>query len=1634
MSSSLVDTRRDPQPHHAPAAGPVLVCAGYQQSVRWRAGERMQHLFEARCDELRHDGRSGQLAVDAGEVVLTYDQLDSRANQLARYLLACGARPGDRIGLLFDSPLDSYIGMLAVLKINAAYVPLDVGFPPDRLGYITDDARVGVVLTLSHLQQRLDQVDARFIFVDEVARLVAAEAPGRLTDEEAGEPVDQLAYLIYTSGTTGRPKGVAIEHGSICNFVRVAVEVYGITSSDRVYQGMTIAFDFSVEEIWVPWMAGATLVPKPGGSSLLGAELGEFLQCRRITALCCVPTLLATLDEDVPGLRFLLVSGEACPQELVARWHRPGRRFLNVYGPTEATVTATWTSVHPDRPVTLGVPLPTYSTVILDADEPRALPRGEMGEIGIAGIGLATGYLNRPDLTEKVFIPDFLGIENNPSGRIYRTGDLGRINAYGDIEYHGRIDTQVKIRGYRIELTEIESVLAQVPGIAQAVVNTYEPEPGTVELVGYYSLRKDTASVDREMIHQRLRERLPPYMVPAYLEQLDVIPMTSSDKADRKNLPAPRNRYSGEPQQAYVAPSTTTEETLADALAEVLRVDRVSADSHFFDDLGANSLLMAQFCSGLRKQSDLPSISMKDVYLHPTVRSLAATFGDTPTTAAETHGTSAPQEAIRPGSTRQYVLCGTLQLLSFLAYIYLSSLVLVSGFEWVADGAKVIDIYQRTLVFGAGSFLGFSTLPIVAKWLLIGRWKPQEIPVWSVAYFRFWLVKTLVRSSPLAAFVGSPIYAFYLRMLGAKIGRGVAIFTHTMPVCTDLLTIGDGTVIRKDSFFPGYRAHAGVIQTGPVTIGKEVVIGEKTVLDIGTSLGDGAQLGHASSLHEPQAVPAGERWHGSPAQRTDTDYRTVPPARCGALRRGSYATWQLATVLVLYVPVGMVLAGALLPDLLAADYTALTDWTFYRNLLALTFVMFFGAVLTGLLFVVTVPRALNLALTPGKVYPLYGIHYIIQRTIARMTNVRFYVDLFGDSSYIIHYLRALGYNLSQVQQTGSNFGTELGHESPYLTTVGSGTMVSDALSVMNADLSSSSFRVSQVSIGERNFLGNNIAYPSQSKAGANCLLATKVMVPIDGPVRENVGLLGSPCFEIPRSVQRDARFDRLKTGGELERSISAKNRHNIVTMATFLLVRWFLVFCVAVLAAVAADFYDELGATAVAAFGVAALLFSLAYSVFVERAVQRFRPLSPRFCSIYDRYFWWHERFWKLLATVPFHGTPFKNLVWRLVGVRIGRRVFDDGCSIPEKSLVTIGDDCTLNAGSVIQCHSLEDGTFKSDFTTLGAGCTLGIESFVHYGVTMGDGAVLDADAFLMKGEEVASFARWRGNPAQELHPSGVRPTAPAAAALPAAPPAIPAAPSAPASLLRELRANPGPRLPCSSGVALSLFALDACRRREAELITFLSGEEVHESHALSSSERRDAFVISRALVRLILSAEWCPDVPPGDWRFGRTELGKLTVVTPADTGIDVSISHTDRVIALALSVTHDVGVDVEAVADHREPVIWSVLSPAERARLAAQPVPDRRSEFLRAWTLKEAFVKCTGAGSSHGFEHLDTCLEPLAVLTDDRRQPLSRNSCGFYQEEWELGQQRHWVAVATRPRQPHRGHRERHRRLCEEH
>jgi len=528
-------------------------------------------------------------------------------------------------------------------------------------------------------------------------------------------------------------------------------------------------------------------------------------------------------------------------------------------------------------------------------------------------------------------------------------------------------------------------------------------------------------------------------------------------------------------------------------------------------------------------------------------------------------------------------------------------------------------------------------------------------------------------------------------------------------------------------------------------------------------MGDGAHLGHSSSLHTGQFVPAGQSWHGSPAGPTTVDHRVVRSGRLGIPRRVIMPMFQLVLLLGVTLPGftgGLTFVfreGPQLAALVGDLPPVVTTWAFYRDALLLSTALFIGSLALGLLVVVSVPRVLRLLVRPDRDYRLYGVRYWAHRTISRLTNRRMFTRLYGDSSYIVHYLRAIGYDLGRVQQTGSNFGTDVKHDNPYLSAVGPGTVVADGLSFINADYSNSHFRVSRVRIGAENFLGNRVAYPAQGRTGDNCLLATKVMVPLDGAVREGVGLLGSPSFEIPRTVDRDHRLD-VTDPAQRRRKLFAKTHHNTVSILLFLVSRWVLTSMVTVLTLAAVDLYSELGLWA-ALVGTLIMPLTTIYFVLLDRLVRGLQALRPDGCSIYDRAFWRHERFWKVCADTYlqfFNGTPFKNLLWRLLGVRIGRRVFDDGCAFTERSFVSIGDRCTLNAGSIVQCHSQEDGAFKSARSTLGAGCTLGVGAFVHYGVTVEAGAQFEPDSFLMKGSEVPADTRWGGNPAMEI--DGPRP------------------------------------------------------------------------------------------------------------------------------------------------------------------------------------------------------------------------------------------------------------------------------------
>ncbi|MFN3868391.1 MAG: amino acid adenylation domain-containing protein, partial [Hyphomicrobiaceae bacterium] len=793
-------------------AAPRQLLVGDRPAERRPTRQRLERLFEHLA---QHHGAAPAVLADGGKT-WSYAELEGEANRLARLLIERGVRRGDRIGLLLNRSAETYIAMLAVLKAEAAYVPLAAAFPEQRIQFIAEDAALRLVISVAPYRDKLERVAAPFLLLDddgtrrEIAEKSAASFGDR-DEADGGAAADDACYILYTSGTTGKPKGVVVAHRSISNFVQVAAASYGYRPGDRVYQGMTIAFDFSVEEIWVPFAGGATVVPAPGEQALIGEELADFLRQHAITCLACSPTLLSSIESDVPSLRLILVGGEACSHNLVVRWSRPGLTILNTYGPTEATVTATMGVLEPDKPVTIGRPLPSYSIAILDPERPALAAPGELGEIGIAGIGVAVGYLNLPELTAQKFIPDFLDLPDNPSRRIYRTGDLGRVNADGEIEYHGRVDTQVKIRGNRIELGEIEAALLEQPAISQAVVTTWQPDPERVELVAYYALRTNAPPLSRSELANALRQRLPDFMVPAYFEELAVLPMTVSDKVDLRSLPPPSAEILTR-DVPMVEARDEAERFVADAVCRVLKRDAVSVEAHFFDDLGANSLLMARLCARLRTRPGWGTASMRDIYLNPTVARVAAHLQRQTGNAASL----VESRPVHRASAFSYWACGTAQLVFYAVYSFCLLWSFDHGVDWVNEKLdEPLHLYLRSSMLAIAYFFGWTALSVAGKWLLIGRWKAETFPLWGWRYFRFWVVMTLIRSAPVTIFKGSPLYSLYLILLGAKLGHNTVIESRSVPVCTDLISIGDNTILRKDSTVLGYRAEAGLIHTGP---------------------------------------------------------------------------------------------------------------------------------------------------------------------------------------------------------------------------------------------------------------------------------------------------------------------------------------------------------------------------------------------------------------------------------------------------------------------------------------------------------------------------------------------------------------------------------------------------------------------------------------------------------------------------------------------------------------------------------------------------------------------------------------------------------------------------------------------------
>jgi amino acid adenylation domain-containing protein/non-ribosomal peptide synthase protein (TIGR01720 family) len=576
--------------------------------------EFIHELFEARAAA----APEAVALVYEGEL-LSYAELNARANQLAHHLRRQGVGPESLVGVLMERSVELVVALLGVLKAGGAYVPLDPAYPRERLAYMLEDSRVEVLLTQERLADALLPTSARVIRLDAEWDVIAganAENPARSVTAE------NLAYVIYTSGSTGRPKGTGNTHGAILNRLLWMQEVYVMTPDDRVLQKTPYGFDVSVWEFFWPLMTGARLVVARPGGHQDSAYMANLIAAQGVTTLHFVPSMLQLFLEEpglekCRGLRRVVCSGEALPYELQQRFfaRMPWAALHNLYGPTEAAVDVTFWECRPGgdlRAVPIGRPVANTQIYLLDA-RLLPVPEGVPGELYIGGVQLARGYHGRPGLTAEKFIPD--PFSDEPGARLYRTGDLARYLPGGAIEFLGRTDYQVKVRGLRIEPGEIEAVLAEQPEVRDAVVLARGESGGEKRLVAYVA-RAQGQAVSQDDLRRRLRERLPEYMVPAAFVVLDELPLTPNGKVDRKALPEPEAARA-ESAQELVTARTPLEATLADIWKDVLGVEEVGVDDNFFD-LGGHSLKAMQVVTRLRSILGV-SLPLKDLMSAPTI-------------------------------------------------------------------------------------------------------------------------------------------------------------------------------------------------------------------------------------------------------------------------------------------------------------------------------------------------------------------------------------------------------------------------------------------------------------------------------------------------------------------------------------------------------------------------------------------------------------------------------------------------------------------------------------------------------------------------------------------------------------------------------------------------------------------------------------------------------------------------------------------------------------------------------------------------------------------------------------------------------------------------------------------------------
>jgi non-ribosomal peptide synthetase-like protein len=1306
--------------------------------------ETLSEIFAATLANAPH-----AIAMLTMERKLSYADVDREATALARGLIRRGVGPGDVVGLWGARGPELLISQIAIAKTGAAWLPFDADAPVERIETCLQDAEAKALLTSETFAVKAKGGITAALVTE--ADLIDPGDQSPVDARKAGATPDHPAYMIYTSGSTGTPKGIVITGRNICHYLRSANESYRITRSDVVFQGASIAFDLSMEEIWIPYLVGAQLfVATP---AILGeAEaLPDVMEEIGVTVLDTVPTLLSLLPRDIPSLRVIILGGEACPPAVAARWARTGRAIFNSYGPTEATVVATMAEVHPGEPVSIGGPIANYTCYVAD-DQNNLLPRGVEGELLIGGPGVARGYLKRDALTAEKFIANpFSKTDNDPI--LYRSGDAVVMETDGKISFHGRIDDQVKIRGFRVELGEIEAKLSVQSGVKQAAV-VLRQDDGLDQLVAFL-VPETGATFDPKFLRAELRATLPPYMCPARYETREVLPRLSSGKVDRKALKkealtAPLSV------EAQEEPQSETEALLLDAAKKVLPPQTIPFDADFFMDLGGHSLLAARFVSIVRQTQRLAGVTLQDMYSGRTLRAIAALLDEKAAVAG------APKDlSFTPPPLLRRFLCGLAQA------AVVPFLLALSTAQWLGIFVSYMLLTDTDASFGqeVASLLGVYVivqiftviLAVAVKWIVIGRFKPGRYPIWGVYYFRWWLVQRFLNLTHIKWFQGSPLMRIYLQALGVRVGQDANISELEIGAL-DLVSIGEGVTIGARAKLSNVSFVGAEMIVGSIDIGPDCYIGSSCVIEENCVLEEGAEMRDLTALAPHTKVAAWEVWDGSPGRCVGSvDKESLRPHATVTNGKRSLQTFLYTLLLLAIPPVGLL---PLFPAFWVFD--RIDEWLglaaqsrrlYMAAIPIMAWPTAFVMVLVTVAFIAAVRWTILPRVREGH-YSVFSWFYMRKWAVALATEVTLETL---SSLYATVYMRAwyrlMGAKIGKDSEISTNLAGRYD-----LVEIGEKCFIADEVILGDEDVRRGWMHLEKLKTGSRVFIGNDGVLPPGAIIPDGVLVGIKSKPPANELISEGDTWFGSPPIKLPVRQKFDGggatwTYEAPKWK-KYARAVFEAVHISLPTMLFITFGTWAIEWFGPSM--LEGDYIAVFWMFVVSSTVIAAVMTLIVVAV-KWLTMGRYEPVMKPMWS------WWAMRteavavlYWGLAGKVMLEhlrGTPFLPWFMRLFGAKIGKGCVFDMTDITEFDCVEVGDFCNLNSLCALQTHLYEDRVMKVGRVKLGSGVTVGAGSTVLYDSHVGDYARLGPLTIVMKGESIPPHTEWSGSPAAPTRP-----------------------------------------------------------------------------------------------------------------------------------------------------------------------------------------------------------------------------------------------------------------------------------------